>query len=217
MNSNDIRNMIASAMREEEKTGQLRKHLSKFLPEDQIEEKLNFVKAYLLLVPIVLDGVFAAAQKNGLLASFQPIFDTVFTYWAAENDVIPDRFGLAGICDDAYLSLSAMQNLSEQTIPGTSSRLLQLDTKQANATMRLLIGEPYASQLDLGLAQTLGALSFQNMFSALLNNPALLNSVNAGTWGGGGAEIKRQMQEQMKKDMIKDSIRHDLAKNGIFM
>jgi hypothetical protein len=217
MNSNDILNMIKSAMRDEEKTGQLRKQLSAFLPKDQVEEKLNFVKAYILMVPIVLDYVYLAAQKNGILGSFQPIFDAVFSYWATEADIIPDRFGLAGICDDAYLSLSSMQNLSERIIPGTSTRLLQLDTKQANATMRSLIGEPYASQLDLGLAQTLGTQSFQNIFSALLNNPALLNSVNAGTWGGGVPEIKRQMQEQMKKNMIKDSIRHDLAKNGIFM
>ena len=217
MTSNDVREKVDAALKEEQQSHRLRDRVAKVVPASARDEKLGFVMAYLLMTPILLDSVYNEACSQGLLQQFQPIFDAVLGYWELELDVIPDRLGLFGLCDDAYMSLRLMQHLASQVVPGTGKPLLSLDLSVANSNMRAFIREPAASQLDLIVTQTCNALSFQNAVAIFMNNPAFLNAVGGGTWtGGDSADVRRQMQEQMKRNIVKDAVRHDLAKDGIF-
>jgi uncharacterized membrane protein YkvA (DUF1232 family) len=218
MTSEDVRAKVNSALQDEQKSHRLRDCLKQFVPESDLEQKMGFAVAYVLMAPVILDAVYNEARKHGLLQQFQPVFDAVLGYWAFEEDLIPDRLGVVGLCDDAYVSLCLMQYLASQTLPAKGVPLLSIDLTVANRNMRALIGEPAASQLDLAVSQTLGALSFQNALAALMNNPTLLNAAGGGSWAGvNSADIRRQMQEQMKKNIVKDAIRHDLARDGIFL
>ena len=199
MNSDDIRKQIEVSLRKEEKTKQLRKELSKTFSEDEVEQKWNFIKIYISSCPKILDIVYSASQKNNLLTVFQPVFNVIFNYWTEEYDIIPDNLGLVGLCDDAYLSLKLMQKLAEQDIPGTSSKLMNIDfIIKTNATMRDLIGEPAASQLDTIIEQTFMSVSFQSILSNLLNNPTLINLINSGQWFTGGGNYTQSMEDTVR-------------------
>lgn len=217
MTSNDVREKINAALKEEQTSHRLRDTLARLVPAPELDAKFGFACAYLLMTPIVLDSVCNEARNQGLMQQFQPIFDAALGYWEVGADMIPDHLGLVGLCDDAYVSLCLMQHLASQIVPGKGTPLLSLDLSVANRNMHALIGEPAASQLDLAVNQTCGTLSFQSALAAFLNNPALLNAVQAGSWTGGNtADVRGQMQRQMKQNIVKDAIRHDLAKDGIY-
>ena len=52
---------------------------------------MNFITGYVKQAPDIMDSVYSAAASVGLLAQFQPIFDTVFNYWGEQYDVFENR------------------------------------------------------------------------------------------------------------------------------
>jgi hypothetical protein len=88
-------------------------------------------------------------------------------YWSSEADIIPDRLGLLGILDDAYCSLTLMQAVSDRHEEESGRALFSRNLKAANASMRNLIGEPAASQIDMYVGTRLGADPMTQMIRAL--------------------------------------------------
>lgn len=169
MNSNDIRKRIREALDHERRTGQvarlLREHLARTgarMSADQQEQCLNFVKAYITETPDIMDAVYTAAEKANALAPMRPIFDTAFHYWEERNDFIPDNLGLVGYTDDAYLTRMFMEAVSGLHAQRSGRPLLPVDLGPPNRMMRMIIGEPIATQLDAHVGQTLAAQLIQN-------------------------------------------------------
>lgn len=169
MNTNDIRKTIEEKISEESKTNNFRNHLSSVVDQEAAAKVIEFIKNYLRATPDLMDKVYAMAQQHNLIHQFQPIFDGVFTYWMEEYDFIPDNHGLAGICDDAYLSLSLMHMIANTQVQGHGVLLENVDLSQVNNDMKIIIGLEVSSQLDATAHATYQSINIQNSISALVN------------------------------------------------
>jgi hypothetical protein len=174
MNTHDLRKKINRALQKEDRSKILIKHLEKSLAKKDAETSFNFITGYVTHTPDIMDSVYTAAQSAGVLDQFQPVFDAVFNYWNEEYDVIPDKNGLSGLTDDAYLSLCLMQKIANSKMQGSSSVLIKLELDNANKLMRNLFGTNVANILDKMVQDVFSSSQFQNQLLALLNNPLLL-------------------------------------------
>ncbi|MEE9390423.1 MAG: hypothetical protein V3U91_04205, partial [Candidatus Aminicenantaceae bacterium] len=170
MNTNDLREIILEKITEETTTNRLRNQLKNSIGQETIANTIKFIETYLSVTPELIDKVFGVAKQKNLLNQFQPIFNEVFNYWIVEYDFIPDNQGMAGICDDAYLSLSLMHLIANTKVPGKGKVLIeQFNLEGMNDSMRKLLGPNISSQLDVIVNATYQSVTIQNPLSALIN------------------------------------------------
>jgi uncharacterized membrane protein YkvA (DUF1232 family) len=117
------------------------------LPDD-LERGARFVIAYIEQVPYMMKVAWTAASNVGLESPMQHILAIVHSYWLEGDDIIPDDLGVIGLLDDAYCSLTSLQAVSDHYRLQTGKFLFPDDLSAANRAMRLIIGEPYVSELD---------------------------------------------------------------------
>ena len=173
MDLNMIRKKIAKAMKHENKNNTVANAIialaaqnGRQLTQPQVNEVLTFIKEYVEHVPHFLSEGRKKAKEHNVY-EMESVLSSASWYWALENDVIPDRMGLLGIMDDAYCSLCMLQGLSDRSLQQKGVALLPIDLKSANQGMRYLIGEPAASQLDMIVAEKLGASNLMNAINAI--------------------------------------------------
>jgi len=196
MDSNDLRSQIGRVIQEDERTrsaataitNQARR-MGASLTEEQKAGLVGFVRAYVQETPDILDAVFAAASQAGVLDGLRPVFDAAFQYWAEENDFIPDHMGLLGLADDAYLSRHLMEVASGLTQQRTGRPLLNVDLGPPNQLMRGLLGEPFASQLDAIVAQTVAAQMIQAGLQQLAGFGAMFPLMTSGLGAGSNSDL----------------------------
>jgi hypothetical protein len=121
---------------------------------DGLEKAAKFVLAYVRQVPYMMKVAFTAAGNVGLEREMGRILEMVVSYWDEGEDVIPDELGIIGLLDDAYCSLTSLQNVSDHYRLQTGKHLFPDDLTQANRAMRRIIGEPYATELDTIVLRT---------------------------------------------------------------
>jgi hypothetical protein len=168
-----IRKKIKKAMKHEDKNNTVAHAIialavqnGRQLTQPEVEEALTFIKEYVEHVPYFLsEGRKKAIEHN--VHEMESVLSSASWYWELEHDVIPDRMGLLGIIDDAYCSLCMLQALSDQSVQQKGVALLPMDLKLANQGMRMFIGEPAASQLDMIVAEQLGATNLINAINAI--------------------------------------------------
>lgn len=158
----NIREMIREAEEEESRSGDL-VHLLQAIAErrgcnpnqDQLNDAAQFVREYINQVPVYMEKALIAAQDAGIEPEMLRVLQAAETYWADPHDVIPDRMGLVGIMDDAYCSMCLLARISERLKEKTGQSLFTQDLAPANAAVRVIIGEPYATQLDMYVSNPL--------------------------------------------------------------
>jgi uncharacterized membrane protein YkvA (DUF1232 family) len=173
MDLNMIRKKIAKAMKHENKNHTVANAIvavaaqnGRQLTQSQVDEVLTFIKEYVEHVPLFLSEGRKKAKEHNVY-EMESVLSSASWYWALEYDVIPDRIGLLGIMDDAYFSLCMLQGLSDQSLRQKGVALLPMDLKPANQNIRMLIGEPAASQLDMVVAEKLGAPNLMNAINTI--------------------------------------------------
>ncbi len=115
---------------------------------DDLDCGTRFVLGYIRQVPYMIKVAWTAASNVGLEDEMEQILDMVQSYWLEGDDVIPDDLGVIGLLDDAYCSLSSLQTVSDHFQLQTGKYLFPDNHSSANAVMRKIIGEPYATDLD---------------------------------------------------------------------
>lgn len=123
--------------------------------EEDLKGGARFVIAYIEQVPYMMKVAWTAASNVGLETQMAGILEMVNSYWDEGNDVIPDDLGAIGLLDDAYCSLTSLQAVSDHYRLQTGKYLFPDDLSAANRAMRKIIGEPYASELDLLVTQSM--------------------------------------------------------------
>jgi hypothetical protein len=217
MNTQDLRKKIIATIQKESKSRKLIKHLEKSLAKKDAETSFNFITGYVAHTPDIMDSVYIAAKSAGVLELFQPVFDAVFNYWNEEYDVIPDKNGLSGLADDAYLSLCLMQRIANSKKQGSSSVLIKLELDSANKLMRNLLGANVANILDNMVNEVFSSSQFQNQLLALVNNPLLLfglpgfSTQNVGNVNPQFWKYQQQMRDmdniyQQKSDLMQGQL-----------
>ena len=114
----------------------------------EIDLATQFVNSYINQAPYMMKVAWTAASSIGLENEMSLILAAVQTYWEQDDDIIPDSLGMIGLLDDAYCSLSTLQAVSDHFQLQTGKYLFPDDLSAANKVMRKIIGEPYASELD---------------------------------------------------------------------
>ena len=211
MNTHDVRNTIEEKLEEERNTNDYYKLCSSRLDETQSQEVFDFTVNYLHNSVDLMDQVYSAVSSANCLSTFQPIFNASFNYWSEEYDIIPDHLGIAGICDDAYLSMSLMQLVANSNLPSTNQALIpgiNQDLENQNNYMAFLLGPAVANQLNALSKQTYQSIYIQDT----LNN--IFNAVGVGTLFGGGSMA--MMHNTLEQNRIDEQVNVQLGAMGIF-
>lgn len=116
--------------------------------ESELERGTRFVIGYIEQVPYMLQVAVTAAANVGLEGPMTQVVDMVRSYWAQDEDIIPDHLGIIGLLDDAYCSLVSLQTVSDHYQLQTGKYMFPDDLTTANKVMRKIIGDPYVSELD---------------------------------------------------------------------
>src|SRR5262245_37760880 len=149
MNSNDVRHLIATALAHEQNTRAMKKRLmARGLAIELQRITLDVVEGYLHETPDLLDVADDAARTAGLRAVMQPLFEAAFHYWDASDDVSPDRLGLYGLIDDAYLTRTLLEKVAVEVRSRTGRPLFSVDLSTSNRAIRDLLGYELTAELD---------------------------------------------------------------------
>lgn len=135
--------------------------------EQELERGTQFVISYVEQVPYMLKVATTAAGTVGLEDEMRQIVSMVLSYWEQDEDVIPDHLGIIGLLDDAYCSLTTLQVVSDLYQLQTGKHLFPDDLTAANRAMRKIIGEPYVSELDRIVSQTINEAGMMGAVKAL--------------------------------------------------
>ena len=155
---------------------------------DDVQRGARFVVSYIEQVPYMMKVAMTAAVNVGLESEMRRILERVESYWAKGDDVIPDGLGVIGLLDDAYCSLSSLQAVSDHYQLQTGKHLFPDDLSAANRAMRRIIGEPYASELDRMVIQTMKATGLIEAVKSLASEEKQLNfAANSTIWSHGPA------------------------------
>jgi uncharacterized membrane protein YkvA (DUF1232 family) len=117
------------------------------MPEKE-DRMIELLRQYVERAPQLLEACYGAAMQAGVANEVAPILQAAANYFIEPQDYIPDRMGLFGLLDDAYLTHRFVVRTSELYQHYTGQPLLMLDLSAMNAVSRSVIGEPLASQLD---------------------------------------------------------------------
>lgn len=175
MQTEQIRALIEEGKSVERQTGMLRQAVinlanvnGRSITELEVQKVIDFVSEYIEHAPALMNLIEESAANSGAQHHVQPILDATENYFLAPDDTIPDRLGLVGLLDDAYLTHSLMQAISERYKSQSGKSLLPLETHKDNAFVRRLIGEPFVGILDDHVSATLGDPSTQQNITQML-------------------------------------------------
>ena len=191
MRINKIRAMIDAAIEDEERSGRLAGTVRTVARNNggnptkkQVKEIVGFVRQYVEQVPHYLGQSVGEARKIGLGNQMNQMASQLEDYWFETDDLIPDHLGLMGLMDDAYATLLLLQSLSEYCQATVGRALVAGDLTPANQMIRLLIGEPAASNLDQRVGATLGQALMPQLASQLAVGGFWLGGASERDWGG---------------------------------
>jgi len=185
-----IKSQIDQAIRQDKQTGKFASLITDFVrnqglqpKEAEVQQAVDFVYDYLLHVPELTNAIVQAASKAGTLNEIRYLLESVEEYFLNPCDLIPDYQGVLGLLDDAYLTLSMIQALSDQYKQRTGVPLISLNLTPANQSVRQLLGNEIATMLDLSVSSAMAMSSFMGPLGQLANAFGLTMQVNDPIWG----------------------------------
>jgi uncharacterized membrane protein YkvA (DUF1232 family) len=156
-------------------------------PED-IDRGSRFVFGYIRQVPYMMKVAWTAAINVGLEAEMKQILEMVESYWIEGDDIIPDELGVIGLLDDAYCSLTSLQAVSDHYQLQTGKYLFPDNLGSANKAMRKIIDEPYATELDRMVFNTMHKTGLVDAVKSLASEEKRIHFSNKSTiWNHGPA------------------------------
>lgn len=137
----------------------------------QVRQVIDVVTAYIERAPALMLRVKEAATTEGAQPCIQPLLDAIEEFFLEPNDIIPDQLGLAGLLDDAYLTHTLLQAISDHYESRSGTPLFTNEAYELNTFIRRLIGEPFVSMLDEHVTRTMkdlcGARDEDEMMTAI--------------------------------------------------
>lgn len=197
MDTNQMRRVIAEKVAEEQRTNKAANGIRDWarrqglgVSQSDIAGAVQFTKEYIEHVPQIIEMTESASRDRGLLAEAQQFLKPAEQYWSDTHDVLPDHHGLFGLLDDAYVFLSVIDAMSTNLQAHTGWPLLSLNLSVANANARNLIGEPFATQLDMRVQQIMGGNLVQTFYEAMAKYavPAQTLQIRDPIWGNASVD-----------------------------
>lgn len=161
----EIRSLIDEAKAIERTTGVLYRAVIELARQNGMRigaleagKVIDFVTDYIEQAPALMAAVESAVATTVQEPEVMPLLEAIEEFFLADDDIIPDHFGLAGLLDDAYLAHSLLAAASADFETQSGRTLLPEEAARANRFIRRLIGEPFASILDEHVAKTIDDL-----------------------------------------------------------
>ena len=158
MNTAALREQIQRAHQHETGTGQLTRQLEVQLPHlhpaiqlPDVDAKgvlTRFVKAYIDLVPDLLDAANEVAREAGIESQIKPVLTIAEQFFLHPPAILEGHVGLDGLLDEAYLAHRLVEEVNDLYIKHFGQPLIPSDITVANLIAHQLIGETFANQLD---------------------------------------------------------------------
>ncbi|MEM9529929.1 MAG: hypothetical protein AAGA23_03355 [Pseudomonadota bacterium] len=211
MNSNDLHELIKSKLEQEAGSNTYLKMCRTRLNTQAAQEAFDFTVRYLHNSVHLLDQVFETVKTANCLPMYEPIFDACFHYWDTEYDFIPDHRGIAGICDDAYLSMVLMQHVANAKGPANDGALMpgiNRTLRRQNEMMAALLGREMARQLNEVAAQTFQSIHLRQTMDDIFNA-----AVGGALFQGGALEV---MGKALEQNRIGEQVNAQVGGEGIF-
>ncbi len=200
-----MRQRINEAFEQEEATGVAMARLEERLgDEGDAEEAMEFLTVYARQTPDLLQQVYASCQGTPMEVVNIPVYNVIIQYFFDDHDVVPDSDGVLGLLDDVYLARRILERVL-LTVGASPANVAPIEASNDHA--RKILGEQFAAQLDSRVDQT-------------LQHPDSLRTFNWLQTQSTGGFVQSPMPYHgidFKREMIRDSIRHDLAKDGLFL
>ena len=168
MSTDQIRETIALAVAQEQRSGQLllsfEQNLeslrsSLLLPSVEAPARLvSFVQRYIEYVPEFLDGIAGAcreAQTYQYVAPFLHMAEDFFLLPPAE---LAQATGLQELMDESYLAQRLFEEINDRHIRYRSVALLPIDMTRSNIIIHHLIGDHIANRLNQLVEHAVGRL-----------------------------------------------------------
>ena len=154
----DIREIIARAIAQEQRTHTLRNRLAAKiddlrcqleLPEEAPAEALiEFISQYIESVPGCISLVTAVSKQLGFHEYAAPFLHIAEDYFLQPPEDIPETGGLALLLDEAFLAHRLLEEVNDHHIRHVQRPLLPVDMTEANIIAHYLLGEPLANRLE---------------------------------------------------------------------
>ena len=158
MNTAALREQIQRAHQHEAGSGQLTRQLEVQLPHlhpaiqlPDVDAKgvlTRFVKAYIDLVPDLLDAANEVAREAGIESQIKPVLKIAEQFFLKPPAILEGHVGLDGLLDEAYLAHRLVEEVNDLYIKHFGQPLIPSDITLANLIAHQLIGETFANQLD---------------------------------------------------------------------
>ena len=212
MKTSLIKKMISNAVKNEKSTNSLAKLVKKVAKQngniitlEKAQEVSNFVIQYVNLVPVFMEEGLNTSAKFGIQNEMSQMIAELEYYWKLEQDLIPDNLGLIGIVDDAYASIYLLQSFSDYCKSMYNRPLLKTDLTESNNSIRILLGNQIAAELEQRVQITIG----NNMTNQIFNQ-TFKNIFSSGFTFGNAA------QAYMDQRNIEEQVNVQLGAMGIF-
>ncbi|HKJ69574.1 MAG TPA: DUF1232 domain-containing protein [bacterium] len=140
------------------------------LTSHQFNSVFIFIHEYIEHIPALLEDMMTVAENQDLVLFMRPLLEEAEKYFLAPSDLIPDRLGLLGLLDDAYVVHCIIQTISDTVQEHTGHPILLTDLSDTNQFIRDLIGEPHASLLDAAIEEELEHPAMQTSLLTLLES-----------------------------------------------
>ncbi len=121
----------------------------------------ELAEGYVRAVANLLIECDMAATAAGIQQFTSPIILTAAEYFLRPKDYITDHKGLYGLLDDAYLACRFVARISEIVAAERGFPLVDTSLDRHSNTIRVLIGEPLATQLDNEVEGTIQTVLLQ--------------------------------------------------------
>ena len=154
----DIREIIARAIAQEQRTHTLRNRLAANiddlrsrleLPEEAPADALiEFISQYIESVPGCISLVTAVSKQLGFHEYAAPFLHIAEDYFLQPPEDIPETGGLALLLDEAFLAHRLLEEVNDHHIRHVQRPLLPVDMTEANIIAHHLLGEPLANRLE---------------------------------------------------------------------
>jgi uncharacterized membrane protein YkvA (DUF1232 family) len=197
MNTKAIRRKIEEAIAHEKDTetlaGILHNHAlfnGRHVKIEEIKGAVDCICGYVEHAALLLEQLEAASESKEVSITLKPILVAAEQYFLAPADIIPDHLGLVGLMDDAFLVHKLVQSILDRHQQETGTPLLPLNPgmSKVNQQIRMCIGEPMASQLDMIVQATLGMPTFQQVLDQLRRFNGSLPLGADPMWGNAGID-----------------------------
>jgi len=126
--------------------------------QGDIDHRLSeFLTDYVRLLPVLLVEVDQACQSLSIASASQQLLIILDQFFAA---IEPSRFdyGLVGVLDKVYFGHRLVEELHDQLLMQCGQPMISWNTMLANLLVHTLIGDSYATRLDMTAQEIVGYL-----------------------------------------------------------